>query len=67
MTTVTVGIIGAGNVARSIHLPGLRLCPDVRVAAACSPVPGEAESLGVPSTYLSYEDLLARPDVDAVI
>jgi predicted dehydrogenase len=35
MATVTVGIIGAGGVARSIHLPGLRLCPDVHVAVAC--------------------------------
>jgi len=62
-----VGIIGAGNVARSIHLPGLLLCPDVHVAAACSPVPGEAESLRLPSSYLSHTELLARRDIDAVV
>jgi predicted dehydrogenase len=67
MDTVTVGIIGAGGVARSIHLPGLRLCPDVHVAAACSPVAGEAERLGLPSSYLSHKELLARRDIEAVV
>jgi predicted dehydrogenase len=67
MATVTVGIIGAGGVARSIHLPGLRLCPDVHVAVACSPVPGEAERLGLPSSYLSHKELLARRDIEAVV
>ena len=67
MKNVTVGIIGAGGVVRSIHLPGFRSCPGAEVVAACSPVPGEAEALGVPSTYPSYEDLLRRTDIDAVV
>ncbi|PYT18242.1 MAG: hypothetical protein DMG59_04910 [Acidobacteria bacterium] len=67
MTPVTIGIIGAGNVARSIHLPGLRLCRDVNVAAICSPIPGEAQSCGVPGAYLAYEEVLQRADIDAIV
>ena len=30
-----IGIIGAGGVTRSIHLPGFGLCPGVSIHAVC--------------------------------
>ncbi len=67
MQHVKLGILGAGAAARRIHLPGLRLCPDVEVAAICDPDRGAAESSGIPDVYTRYQDLLARQDLDAVI
>ena len=62
-----IGIVGAGAVARSIHLPGLRLCPQVEIAAACDPDLAAARGLGVPRVFERAEDLLASGDVDAVV
>ena len=46
-----IGIIGAGGVARSIHLPGLRLCPQVEITAVCDPDLAAAGSLGISRTF----------------
>jgi predicted dehydrogenase len=62
-TTLTrplkIGIIGAGGAARTIHIPGFQRCPGVEIAALCDPA--------VPSACTRFEDLLARPDIDAVV
>ena len=62
-----IGIIGAGGVARSIHLPGLRLCPQVEITAVCDPDLAAAGSLGISRTFERVEDLLDAGDVDAVV
>jgi predicted dehydrogenase len=62
-----IGIIGAGAVARSIHLPGLRLCPQVEIAAVCDADLAAARSLGASRTFERVEDLLASGVVDAVV
>lgn len=62
---VKIGIIGAGGVTRAIHLPALRLCPDVEIAAVADANP-EARIEGVPFTA-DYKELLQRGDVDGVI
>ena len=36
MSTLGIGIIGCGGITLQNHLPGLALCPDVRVAAPVS-------------------------------
>jgi len=62
-----IGIIGAGAVARSVHLPGLRLCPQVEIAAGCDSDLAAARTLGTPRVFERVEDLLATGDVDAVV
>ena len=68
-----IGVVGAGAIGIRGALMHLSL-PDVqdrvRLAAVCDPVPGRAEAAarkyGVAAHYLSYEELLADPGVDAV-
>ncbi|HKW97829.1 MAG TPA: Gfo/Idh/MocA family oxidoreductase [Bryobacteraceae bacterium] len=62
-----IGIIGAGSAARDIHLPGFRLCADVEIAAVCDQNLDQARSLEIPDACADYRDLLARPDVEAVV
>ena len=62
-----IGIIGAGSVARRIHVPGLRLCPDVEIVAVADPDAAAAAQIEAPSVHADYGELLARPDVDAVV
>jgi predicted dehydrogenase len=72
-TPIRMGVVGAGAIAQRGILPHLAL-PDVhdrvRLQAVCDPVPGRAEAaahkFGVPRAFLTYEELLARGDVDAV-
>src|SRR5262249_17973651 len=64
---VRIGIIGAGGVARSIHAPGFRLCPNVELTAVCDPDRAAAGSLGISRTFARVEDLLGASDVDAVV
>jgi predicted dehydrogenase len=71
MRKLQVGLIGAGGVSRSIHVPGLKLCPEVRIAAVADPDQDAAQTLaeaaGGANIHKSYEDLLARPEIDAVV
>jgi predicted dehydrogenase len=64
---IRIGIIGAGGVARGIHLPGFALCPNVEIGAVCDVNPDAARSMGVPHIFEGAEDLLASPDLDAVV
>lgn len=70
---VGMGVVGAGSIGIRAALEHLSL-PDVqdyvRLTAVCDPVPGRAEAAaakyGVDAWYLSYEELLADPHVDAI-
>jgi predicted dehydrogenase len=64
---IRVGLIGAGSSAQRIHLPGLRLCRGVEVAAVCDPDEKAARSTGIADVYGDWRDLLARRDIDAVV
>ena len=67
MSPVRVALIGCGSVGRRIHAAGLRLCPDVELALACSRSKASAESLGAPETTQDYREVMARGDIDAVV
>jgi mutator protein MutT len=67
MRRIGLGIIGAGNSARRIHLPGFRLCPEVEIVAVCDPDEAAAIATGIPTRYTTPDQLLARPDIDAVV
>lgn len=71
MDTINIGIIGAGGIVKSRHLPGLRSIENVRVLAVAnrSRASGEAVSRewGIPRVCDDWRDVVAMPDVQAVI
>jgi len=66
-----VGLIGAGANTRLRHLPGLQALPDVEVVAVCNRRPAStvavAREFNIPHTYERWEDLIADPEIDAVV
>lgn len=62
-----VGIVGCGAVARRIHAPGLRLCANVEIAAACDSDPQAAAALGATRAFSDHREMLAQARPDAVI
>lgn len=66
-SVIRIGLIGAGSVARRVHAPGFRLCPDVEIAAAADPDFEAAASTGAPHLYNDPAQLLAEAPVDAVV
>lgn len=65
-----VGIIGAGGIARGIHIPGYQKLPNVEVLAVADPVvtarEGAAQQHGIRDTYADYNEMLKRDDIHAV-
>lgn len=66
-----IGLIGAGANTRLRHIPGLRALPDVELVAVCNRRPESTASVakeyGIPRTYHSWEEVIADPDIDAVV
>jgi predicted dehydrogenase len=71
MTQLQFAIIGCGGVTLQNHLPGLALCPDVRVTALCDANPATLEAArqqtGAPVATTNWEEIVKRDDVHAVI
>jgi len=68
-----IGVVGVGVISQRAILPHLTqhdMADKVRVTAVCDPVPGRAEEtaerFGVPSAYLSIEEMLGDAAVEAV-
>ncbi|NLX07947.1 MAG: Gfo/Idh/MocA family oxidoreductase [Phycisphaerae bacterium] len=68
---INLAIIGAGGISQAVHLPGFKLCKDVRVAALCdeseSLARRVAEPFGVPAVYSDYQRMLESEPLDAVV
>jgi predicted dehydrogenase len=66
-----VGLIGAGANTRLRHIPGLRALADVEIVSVCNrrreSTAKVAVDLGIPRTFERWEDLVADPDVDAIV
>ena len=68
MKKLKVGIIGAGNIATSAHLPSYEKLKDIAEVIAIADIVPErakdaAEKFGIPHYYASVEELLAgEPD-----
>ena len=66
-----VGLIGAGANTRSRHIPGLLALPDVRLVAVCNRRPESTQAVArefsIPRSYAHWEELVADPDLDAVV
>ena len=68
---IRIGLVGAGANTRLRHIPGLRDQPEVEILAVCNRRPestsASAREFGIPKTYAHWEELLADPDIDAVL
>jgi len=71
MTTLNFAIIGCGGITLQNHLPGLALCPDVKVSALCdadsATLDRARQQTGVSVASTRYEEIVGRDDVHAVI
>ena len=69
--TLNVAIIGCGSIALQNHLPGLALCPGVKIVALCDTdavvLERARQQTGVAVTSTNHKDILKREDVHAVI
>jgi predicted dehydrogenase len=69
--TVRIGVIGCGGISRQNHFPGIALCPKAKLVALCDSDPvslGRAkQDTGVAVASTSYEEIVKREDVDAII
>ena len=66
---IKVGIIGAGGIARNMHLPSLNEMADVDVVAVCDIIESRAremsEKYAIPRVYTLYREMLAA-ETDAI-
>ena len=71
MKSLGVAIVGCGGITLQNHLPGLALCPDVKVVALCDTNPACLDTAraqtGVTVTSTDYQEIVKRDDVHAVI
>ncbi|MHC4301901.1 MAG: Gfo/Idh/MocA family protein, partial [Planctomycetota bacterium] len=74
---ITIGMIGVGGHGRSVNLSGFLAQPDAQVLAVCDVDPVQidkarrlvSDKYGNDdcATYKDFREVLARPDVDAVM
>lgn len=68
---IRIGIVGAGEITRTRHIPGFQGIPGVRVVGICNrrrETAGRvAREFDIPRIYGNWEDLVADPEVDAVV
>ncbi len=68
---IRVGLIGAGANTRTRHIPGLRQQSGVEVVAVCNrrreSSTAVAKEFEIPSVFEQWEDLVADPQIDAVV
>ena len=68
---IRVGIIGAGGIVGSTHIPGLRRMPGVEIVAVANrsleSSRRAAEEFDIPRAYADWEELIAADGIDAVL
>jgi predicted dehydrogenase len=66
-----IGIIGAGENTRKKHIPGFRAISGVEIVAVCNRRPESTRAVvsefGIPRTHSRWQDLVADPNIDAVV
>ncbi len=71
MKPLRVGIVGLGANTRLRHVPGLRACEAVEIAAVCNRRPestrAAAAEFNIPRTYDQWQQLVDDPELDAVV
>src|SRR5262245_55724172 len=68
---IRVGLIGAGANTRLRHIPGLLSLADVEITAVCNRRPESTQAIArefkVPRTFETWEQLVADPDLHAIV
>jgi predicted dehydrogenase len=68
---IRVGVVGAGGIVTSTHIPGLRRMPGVEIVAVANrsleSSRRAAAELKIPRAYANWEQLMAADDIDAVL
>lgn len=68
---VRIGIIGAGGIVRQRHYPGLKKIPGVELAVVANrsreSSERAAQEFGIPEIRTDWRELVAMPDLDAVL
>jgi len=71
MKKVKIGIVGTGGISGFVHLPGLKLLPNVEFVAACDTdeelLDNAVKTYGFKESYTDYKEMLEKAEVDAVI
>jgi len=69
--TLRVGLIGAGANTRTRHIPGLLAQRNVELVAVCNRRPESTAAVArehnIPRTHERWQDLVADPEIDAVV
>lgn len=70
MSTVRIGIVGAGNIATNSHMPSYTRCPDAQIVAVADIDAQRAQAFAdrfhIEEVYSSVEEMLEKSDIDAV-
>jgi predicted dehydrogenase len=70
LKSVNIGVIGAGGIAQSAHLPAYENCPNANIVAIAdvneSAVETAKEKFKIPNGYSDYTEMLKRDDIDAI-
>ncbi|HYF51035.1 MAG TPA: Gfo/Idh/MocA family oxidoreductase [Planctomycetota bacterium] len=70
-TKLRIGIVGAGGIVRSNHVPGFRALPDCEIVAVCNRTPESsqkaAQELGIPEVEKDWRSLVARKDLNVIL
>ncbi|HAN20984.1 MAG: hypothetical protein A2Y15_03220 [Clostridiales bacterium GWF2_36_10] len=70
MEKIRIGIVGAGNIATSAHLPAYQSCKNVEVSAIAdinfNRAKLAAQKYNIPLVFSSVEEMLAGAEIDAV-
>jgi len=66
---INVGVIGLGGISRKLHIPQAIETGKFYIKAAADVIPDDsiAKSMNIPDYYTDYRQMLADPDIDAVI
>jgi predicted dehydrogenase len=68
---IRIGIVGAGAVTRSRHIPGFRALPGVKIVGVCNQRRESsnrvAREFDIPRIFESWEHLVESDEIDAVV
>jgi predicted dehydrogenase len=68
---IRIGIIGAGNITRTRHLPGFQKINGVKLVGVCNRTGDTARRVArdfdIPKVYSTWEDMIDDPKIDAVV
>ncbi|WP_437231145.1 Gfo/Idh/MocA family protein [Planctomicrobium sp. SH661] len=68
---VRIGLIGAGQITRLRHIPGLRAIDGVEIVGVANRTEASSQSVAsefsIPKVFSSWQSLIADPEIDAVV